>query len=84
MDITGCKKASKGGNKYVHVKMDYGTKMIFITFMKKKSEAIEDGIEFVKMLIKMNKMPKYIRMDQSGENKKMKKMIKGTQEYTLR
>ena len=24
----------------------------------------------------MNKMPKYIRMDQSGENKKMKKMIK--------
>ena len=58
MDIMGCKKASKGGNKYVHVKIDYGTKMIFTTFMKKKSEAIEDGINFVKMQIKMNKMPK--------------------------
>ena len=36
MDITGCKKASKGGNKYVYVKMDYGTKMIFYNFYEKE------------------------------------------------
>ena len=35
MDITGCKKASKGGNKYVHVKIDYWSKMLFTTFLKK-------------------------------------------------
>ena len=39
---------SKGGNKYVHVKIDYGSRMFFVTFMKKKSEAIEDGTQFVK------------------------------------
>ena len=73
MDITGCKKKSKGGNKYAHVKIDYGSKILFVTFMKKKNEAIEDGIQCVKTLTKLYKMPKYIRMDQSGENKKMKK-----------
>ena len=45
--------------------------------MKKKSEAVRDGIKFVEMIkAQSGKLPKFIRMDNSQENKKMAKIIK--------
>ena len=50
---------------------------MFTTFLKKKSEAIEDFMNFYKLIIKRyHKKPKYIRCDNSGENNKIAKMMK--------
>ena len=38
MDSTGSKRLSLGGNKYAHLKMCYGSRMIFVSFHTKKSE----------------------------------------------
>ena len=47
MDITGCSQPSISGRKYVHVKMDFGSGKKWVTFMKKKCEAVKDGLKFV-------------------------------------
>ena len=65
------------GGKFAHVKLDYHTEKLFVSFMKKKSQVAEDGLRFIEDLASGGKrLPKYIRMDRSGENKVMMQMIK--------
>ena len=39
MDITSCGEISAAGNKYAHVKIDYHTDKMFVSFLKSKDEA---------------------------------------------
>ena len=76
IDITSCKADAMQGYKYMHGKLDNNTGMIFPTFIKKKSDAIADMVNFIKMVKeKYNREIKYIRCDVAGENKKMKEII---------
>ena len=45
--------------------------------MKKKSDAVKDGIQFLESITQfMGKTPKYIRLDNSGENTKLQQVVK--------
>ena len=77
MDVTGCSIVSYGGNKYAHVKMDFGSGKKWVSFLKKKSEAVKDGLKFVAMVIaRWAVPPQFVRMDNSQENKKIARMLK--------
>jgi hypothetical protein len=77
IDLTSCNKVSFGGKKYAHVKIDHGSGMMFVSFLKKKSDAVEDFLEFLKRIInKDEKKVKYIRCDNSGENKLIAKVTR--------
>ena len=64
MDITSCGEKSAVGNKYAHVKIDYHTDKMFVSFLKSKDEAAEDGMKFIDDLVSSGKrLPKFIRMN---------------------
>ena len=77
IDISGSKEFSLGGKKYAHVKIDYGSNKLFVEFLKKKSDAVEDMMKLLRKIQterkkERKKLPKYIRMDWSRENMKFK------------
>ena len=73
IDISGSKEVSLGGKRYAQVKLDYGINKLFVSFLKKKSEGVSDMMKFLKKMLKeRNRLPRYIRMDRSGENMKFK------------
>ena len=67
-----CKQLSMTGQIYnslhfIHVKIDYASNKLFVEFLKKKSDAMEDMMELLKKIKQEKKrLPKYIRMDRSG------------------
>ena len=77
MDMTSSKTKSLGGKNIAHVIIDYDTNMLFVSLLKKKSEGVEDGLELLEEIkAKKGKGPDYVRLDQSGENKKLRDTIK--------
>ena len=77
MDITSCGEKSAAGNKYARVKIDYHTDKMFVSFLKTKDAAAEDGMKFIDDLVSSGRRPpKYIRKDRAGENRVMARMIK--------
>ena len=77
MDVTSCSHKSLGGNKYVHVKMDFGSGKKWCSFMKTKKKVPKDSLKFVNCVVgKKGKPPSFIRLDNSGENVKMSESIK--------
>ena len=76
MDSTGSKRQSLGGNKYAHVKMCHGSRMIFVSFHKKKSEFEQDAYDFIKWVRrKKHKTLKTIRCDRTPEYVSLKDKI---------
>ena len=74
-DISGSKEVSLGGKRYAQVKLDCGSYKLFVSFLKKKSEGVSDMMKFLKKVLKeRKKLPKFIRMDRSGENMKFKEV----------
>ena len=64
MDITSCGEKNAVGNKYAHVKIDYHTDKVFVSFLKTKDEAAEDGMKFIDDLVNNGRRPpNFIRMD---------------------
>ena len=71
MDITGCSSTTLGGNKYVQMKMDFGSGKKWCTLIKKKSDGVKDGIDFVDWMNAIrNMVPKYIRVDNAEKIRK--------------
>ena len=62
VNVTQCQTASNRSN---------------FEFLKSKSQVPEDGIELLKIIkSKTGHYPKYIRLDNSGENKKLRDIVK--------
>ena len=77
MDVASGKTTSTGGNKCAHVKMDHSSEMLFVAFLKKKSQVPEDGLDFIRECKEvMKKLPGFTQLDGAGQNEKMKEMIK--------
>ena len=77
MDMTSSKTKSLGGKSIAHVKIDYDTNMLFVSLLKRKSDGVEDGLETIdEIRAKKGKAPDFIRLDRSGENKKLRDAIK--------
>ena len=75
IDISGSKEVSLGGKRYAQVKIGYGSNKLFVSFLKKKSEGVEDMMKFLKKVQKeRKKLLRFIRMDWSGENMKFKEV----------
>ena len=77
MDMTSSKTKSLGGKNIAHVKIDYKTNVLFVSLLKRKSEGVEDGLDILEEVkAKKGKAPDFVRLDQSGENKKLRNAIK--------
>ncbi len=71
MDSSGVRTKSLGGREFQNLKLDHGTDMNWSTFMKKKSEVVEDGLNMVNHIKnEVGNIKITFRMDNAGENKK--------------
>jgi hypothetical protein len=74
IDISSINSVSFGGSKFWLLILDDATDFTWSFFLKKKSETSLKVIELIKELkAKNNKVVKYIRLDNSGENKDLEK-----------
>ena len=65
-----------GGQRVANCKIDFASKLMFVSFLKSKSDVVEDNVTFLKFIRKRHGMKlKFIRMDNSGENKRSARMI---------
>jgi Reverse transcriptase (RNA-dependent DNA polymerase)/gag-polypeptide of LTR copia-type len=88
IDISSVNQKSYGGSKFWLLILDDATDMIWSFFLKQKSELPNKVIDFIKELKSDNKIVKYIRCDNSGENMLLGRMVateighKVTMEFT--
>ena len=77
IDSTSCSIRGLGGTKYANVKVDYGSGKTLEAFLKSKDETSTDNLSFVNYVTTIKgKPPKYIRMDNSSENRKFAQICK--------
>ena len=71
------KKTTEAVAKKVVAKKTTEKKAVKKADVKKKKEAKQDGLQFIESVTQfMGKAPKYIRLDNSGENTKLQQVVK--------
>jgi hypothetical protein len=74
-DVSSCKNKSLRGNYHAFVKIDEFSGKMWCSFHKRKSEVIQEAMTFIKYLESINRLPRFLRCDRSGENLKIKALI---------
>ena len=79
IDVSNIKGRSYGGTKFWNLIVDEATRMKWSVCLKQKSDLGKEMVKFLRELHKKDKVTvKYIRCDNSGENKKLMELCKTT------
>jgi hypothetical protein len=82
-DISGVAKKSYGGRKFWAMLLDDHSNITHSIFVKKKSDIVELIVDKLKEFKKKGTAVKYLRMDNSGENKALKQAIDADPELDI-
>jgi hypothetical protein len=75
VDISSIKATSYGGNKFWVLVVDDKTNKSWSFFVKHKDDQVEPLMGFLREMVKNGTPVKYIRLDNSGENKSWQKAV---------
>ena len=76
MDLTSCQEESIGKNHCARAMTDCGSEKMWVEAMDKKSRWPKLAMTWLQKMEVMGRVPKNVRMDGAGENKKFKNLAK--------